>query len=81
MGEQDLEIIVNARSRTVSTKELTFEQVVSLAYPNPPTGDGVIITVSYKRGEGNKPDGTLVEGDTVKVKKGMIFDVTPTSRS
>lgn len=75
-------IIVNGRAKTVSKNvEITFEQVVALAFPNPPTGDGIQFTVQYTRGHGNKPAGTLVEGQSVKVKDGMEFDVTPTNRS
>jgi Multiubiquitin len=40
-----------------------------------------MFTVTYRRGEGNKPEGTLVEGETVKVKEGMIFNVTATDKS
>lgn len=75
-------IIVNGRAKTVpKNEEITFDQVVSLAFPNPPSGDGVQFTVQYTRGQGNKPAGTLVEGQSVKVKDGMEFDVTPTNRS
>ncbi len=75
-------IIVNGRVKTVPKNEqITFDQVVALAFPNPPTGDGVQFTVQYTRGEGNKPSGALVEGQSVKVKEGMEFDVTPTNRS
>jgi len=62
-------------------EDITFDQVVALAFPNPPTGDGVQFTVQFTRGEGNKPTGTLVEGQSVKVKDGMEFDVTSTNRS
>ena len=75
-------IVVNGRQKTVPKNELlTFDAVVKLAFDNPPTGDGVQFTVQYTRGEGNKPTGTLVEGQSVKVKEGMEFDVTPTNRS
>jgi hypothetical protein len=75
-------IIVNGRAKTVpKNEEITFDQVVALAFPNPPTGDGVQFTFQYTRGQGNKPAGTLVEGQTIKVKDGMEFDVTPTNRS
>ena len=75
-------IIVNGRAKTVpKNEEITFDQVVALAFPTPPTGDGVQFTVQYTRGQGNKPAGTLVEGQSVKVKDGMEFDVTPTNRS
>ncbi len=64
----------------METRELTFAQVVALA-PDLPTGPNVIFTVTFKRGHGNKPEGTLTEGETVKVKEGMIFNVTATLQS
>lgn len=74
-------IIVNTRKKEVRGKEVTFDQIVSLAFDNPPTGENVEITVAYRKGEGNKPSGTLHPGDSVKVKEGMIFDVTATDKS
>lgn len=74
-------IIVNGRQKVVNAKELSFTQVVALAFDNPPTGQDIVFTVTYRKGEGNKPEGTMVEGDLVKVKDGMIFNVTATNRS
>ncbi len=75
-------IIVNGRPKTWPKNEgITFDAVVALAFPNPPSGDGVQFTVQYTRGEGKKHSGTLVEGQSVKVKNGMEFDVTATNRS
>jgi hypothetical protein len=75
-------IIVNGRPKAVpKNEEISFDQVVALAFPNPPTGDGVQFTVQYTRGHGHKPAGALLEGQSVKVKEGMEFDVTPTNRS
>jgi hypothetical protein len=79
--EKTFTVIVNGREKTVTTKELTFAQVVALAFDNPPTGPNIVFTITYRRGEGNKPDGTLSEGGSVKVKDGMIFNVTPTDKS
>lgn len=79
--EKAIEIIVNGRPKMVTAKELSFDQIVALAFPNPPTGPDVIFTVTFRRGEGNKPEGTLVQGDTVRVKEGMIFNVTATNKS
>jgi len=77
----DYEITVNARPKTVTTNELSFADVVRLAFQNPPAGPNVLITVTYRRGEGNKPQGTLIEGQSVRVKDGMIFDVIATDKS
>ena len=39
------------------------------------------LPITYRRGPKQNPEGTLVEGGTVKVKDGMIFNVTPTDKS
>lgn len=75
-------IVVNGREHEVSTKEISYEEVLDLA-PDV-TGDATdrsSFTVTFRRGQGNKPSGTLAEGGTVKVKEGMIFDVGRTDRS
>lgn len=74
-------IIVNASQKVVHTKELTFAEVIALAFDSVPTGQNVMFTVTYRRGHGNKPEGTLIEGQSVKVKEGMIFNVTATDKS
>lgn len=75
-------IIVNGRAKTLpKNDDLTFDEIVALAFENPPTGDGIQYTIQYTRGHGNKPAGALVEGQSVKAKDGMEFDVTSTNRS
>lgn len=78
---KDYTIIVNGRQKMVTAKEMSFTEIVALAFDNPPTGPNIVFTVTYRRGEGNKPEGTLVEGETVKIKEGMIFNVTATDKS
>ena len=65
----------------IAVAALSIFVVAALAFDNPPTGEGVQFTVQYTRGQGDKPAGTLVEGQSVKVKDGMEFDVTATNRS
>lgn len=80
--KKEVTIIVNTREKLVTQKELTFEEVLALAFEEPPTGPNIMMTIQYRRGHGHKPSGTLVQGkDPVKVKGGMIFDVTPTDKS
>ena len=74
-------IIINARPEMVVKDDISYDEVVALAFPNPPTGDNVLFVVMYRRGHGDKPQGTLVQGQTVKVKDGMIFDVSPNNKS
>lgn len=75
-------IIVNGRPREVVGKEITFEQVVQFAFENPPHGPETIFSVTYRKG-GNehRPEGVMVEGDSVKIKKGTTFNVSATNRS
>lgn len=80
--EPKVEIIVNGRSREVAKEELSYSDVVLLAFENASFTDTTIYTVTYKRG-GNpqRPEGVMVNGDIVKVKKGMVFNVTATDKS
>lgn len=79
--DKEYTIIVNGRPKVVAKKELSFAEVVALAFDNPPTGPNIVFTITYRRGESNKPEGSLVEGETVKIKDGMIFNVTATDKS
>ncbi len=73
-------IYINGREVTVSEKELTFDQVVALS--RMPTGPEIVFTISYRKGHGEKPEGSMVEGGApVKVKKDMVFNVSSTNRS
>ena len=81
-GPGGITIIVNGREKSIEKmEELTFDQLVSLAFDDPPTGKFVCFTITYRRGHRDKPEGHLAEGETVKVRDGMIFDVTPTNKS
>lgn len=80
--EHETSIIVNAQEKIVTTKDVTFEQVVDLAYDgHPPQGENWVFTVTYRRGTDESPQGSLVKGTSVKVKKGMVFNVTATDKS
>lgn len=73
-------IIINGRSVIVTEKELTFDQVVGLS--GLPTGPDISFTITYRKGKGNKPEGSMVHGgDPVKVKDGTVFNVDSTTRS
>lgn len=74
-------IIVNGQKKSVTTKTVTFDQLVKLAFPVPPTGSNILYTISYEDGPPANPQGSLKEGKSVKVKNGMIFNVTATDKS
>jgi hypothetical protein len=72
---------VNGQEKIVATKTITFEEIVVLAFPNPPTGQNILFTVGYEDGPHSNPAGSLLPGGKVKIKDGMIFNVTPTDKS
>lgn len=74
-------VVINGRPREVAKDDLTFRDVVALAFENPVFSDDIHYTVTFKRGHGNKPEGTLVEGETLRPKEGMIINVVRTDKS
>lgn len=74
-------VTVNGRPKVVTAKELSFAEVVALAFDTPPTGPNAIFTVTYRKGGGKNHEGTLIAGESVRIKDGMIFNVTPTDKS
>ena len=78
---QHFKVVVNGREKIVTQHELSYVDVVRLAFENPEFNESIVYTVTYKRGPDHKPEGTMVNGDVVKVKPGMIFNVTRTDKS
>lgn len=74
-------IIINGRPKEVAAKDLSFVEIVRLAFDDAVFNDVTIYTITFKRGHGDKSEGTLVEGESVKVKEGMIFNVARTDKS
>jgi len=70
--KKEIEIIVNGTPYSISDPEVTYEQVVQLAFPGA-NDPNVTHSVAYRKAHGN--------GGHVKVKKGTSFNVTPTTRS
>ena len=66
-------IIVNGRRREVYKAQLTFDEIVELAFDDPPQGEFICFTITYRGGDCSKPEGTLVEGETITIVCRMIF--------
>ena len=79
--EEQYEIIVNGRPNKVSREEVTFDEIVGIAYPDGGRGPTIAYTVTYYTGAGDKPEGGLTEGESTKVMDGTVFNVTRTDRS
>lgn len=78
---KDYIVFVNTREKTWLKKTITFEEVVILALGSMSNAPNIVYTVTYKKGENNKPDGIMVNGDEIKVKNEMRFNVVETNRS
>jgi hypothetical protein len=80
--EKHYVITVNTDPFVVDHDIVTFDELVKLAYPQPPTGLDPAFTVSFEHANSKPHHGDLAAGATVTVKKhGTIFDVAHTNRS
>jgi len=78
---KEFTIFVNGQKKVVNSKKLSFNEIVALAFNPVPTGPNILFTITYEDGPHANPSGTLMEGGTVKIKEGMVFNVTPTDKS
>ena len=74
-------IIVEGTPHEWTEKEITYEEVVTLEVPDYPNHPEITYSVKYKNGHGNKPEGILAPGASIKVKNRMIFNVSETGQS
>ncbi len=82
--EKKIDIIVNGTPHPVPGvpgDEVSFDQVVDIAYPDGGRGPLITYTVNFYNGAGRPPEGKLIEGQEAKVKDGTVFNVTRTDRS
>lgn len=74
-------IIVEGTPHEWPKDEITYAEVVTLEVPNYAQHPEITYSVKYKRGHGNKPEGILSPGGSVRVKEDMIFSVSETGQS
>jgi hypothetical protein len=74
-------IIVEGTPHEWPKGDITYAEVVTLEVPDYPKHTNMTYSVKYKRGHGNKPEGILAPGASVKVKEGMVFSVSETGQS
>lgn len=70
-------IIINGSAKEYNEARISYSDLVQIAYPGSATDIVYSVNYSWK----NELDGTLSEDQSVKVRKEMEFDVTPTNRS
>jgi hypothetical protein len=75
------EVIINSRPREVEAKQVTFEQIVQLAFPGQHASN-VVFSMTYRHATSMPHAGELGAGGVVEVKKkGTVFNVTRTVQS
>jgi hypothetical protein len=79
--DKTVTIIVEATPHEWPKGEISYAEVVTLEVPDYPNHPEITYSVKYKRGQGEKPEGVLAPGASVKVKEGMIFSVSETGQS
>ena len=79
--KKSVTIIVNGDPHDWPKEEISYTEVVVLAFPDSQQHPEITYSVKYKNRHGDKPEGILAPGALVKVKEGMIFTVTETGQS
>ena len=74
-------IVVNGRQRNVEKEELTFDELVDLAFDDPARGPQIVFTITFREAGGRVTEGELDEGQRVKIQDGTIINVTRTDQS
>src|SRR3954452_901651 len=80
-GKKTVTIVVEGTPHEWPKDEITYAEVVTLEIPDYAQHPEITYAVKYTRGHGNKPEGILSPGGSVKVKDGMIFNVSETGQS
>ena len=76
-----VDLIINTRAKPWAEETISYDQVVTLAALPLPQGQNPGFTIVYEDGPGKNSTGTLIAGQSVRVKNEMVFHVTPTNRS
>lgn len=79
--DKTVTIFVNAVAHEWPKGMISYAEVVTLDVPDYPQHPEITYSVTYSRGHGERPEGVLNIGETVKVKEGMRFRVSPTGQS
>ncbi|WP_242416535.1 multiubiquitin domain-containing protein [Sphingomonas panni] len=77
------EIVVNGRRHLLRADHVDHGQLVGMAFPDEPSPgrNGNSLTVSYRGGPHNAPDGILAPNERTPLADGETFVVTRTDKS
>lgn len=74
-------ILVNGQEKIVDKNEITYDQVIILAFGSYDNNPDIAYTVLYFKGHSSNVKGQLIKGMSVKVVPNMVFNVTRTNKS
>jgi hypothetical protein len=75
--EKDSLIFVNTQETTWNKKEISFEELVNIAFPGATNKE---FDITFLKGKSDQ-EGELLNGESVHVHPKMEFIVTPTNES
>ncbi len=79
-NETAIDITVNGLPKVATKKELTFQEIVILAFGNS-GNNNTAYTITYSDNGNDCAEGVLVDGETVIINTGAIFNVAATDKS
>ena|SRR5688572_6119678 len=78
---KEVVIIVNGSPKKWEKRQISFQEVIILAFGNYIDKPTMVYTVAYEDGPKQNPEGSMIKGAVVFVKNKMIFHATATDRS
>lgn len=80
-AKTNVTIIVEGTPHQWEKKKISYAEVVTLEVPDYAHHPDITYSVTFTNGPNNRPEGDLAKGESVKVKDGMIFNVSETGQS
>jgi len=74
-------VVVNGRSRELVAEDVTYEDLVGLAFPDRRDLANRMFTVTYRDGPADRPEGSLVPTQRLHATRGTVINVTATDKS
>lgn len=79
--DHEVVIIVNGSPKKWNKKQITFQEVIILAFGTYIDKPTMVYTVAYEDGPKENPEGSMTKDSVVFVKNKMIFHATATDKS
>lgn len=80
-GSLTVPVVVNGRRQSLAVPEVTFEDLVGIAYPEVPVTANSMFSVTYRHGPLDRPEGSLAPSQRLRAVNGVVFNVTATNKS